>query len=195
MCVNEHLPLLKVPRTTLRDILKACTTVAPFLCPEGKLYRQVDNVALGSPMGVLFAQAFMSHVESSTMQSEGQIPSIYCKYYADIFVCVDKDNTLGRFRGQLQEFSVLKFTIEKSEGSRIPFLDVVVDGISARCITDVHRKPTDAGNCMNGKIEYIDRYKRNVINVYVGRAIRTCSSWELLHHELDRIRQIVENNN
>ena len=33
------------------------TTKASFRCPECKLYVQVDRVAMGSPLGVLFAQA------------------------------------------------------------------------------------------------------------------------------------------
>nr|XP_045585229.1 uncharacterized protein LOC123747237 [Procambarus clarkii] len=136
-------------------MLKVCTTEAPFLCPEGQLYLQVDGVAMGSPFEVLFPQAFMSHVESSVMEREGLNPIVYSRY-VDIFVCVDNDNTLKRLHDKLQEFSGLKFTVEKSEGARIPFLDVLDDGNSGRFITDVYRKPTDAGKCMNGKSESTD---------------------------------------
>nr|XP_045594998.1 uncharacterized protein LOC123756031 [Procambarus clarkii] len=126
-----------------QDMLKACTAEAPFLCSEGKLYLLVDVVATASSLWVLFAQAFMSHVESSIMQREGLNPSSYCRHVDDIFVFVDSDNTLESLYLKLREVSGLRFTVEKNERGRIPFLDVLVDGNSDIFVTDVYRKPTD----------------------------------------------------
>ncbi|XP_076057277.1 uncharacterized protein LOC143034816 [Oratosquilla oratoria] len=51
----------------------------PFRCPEGNLYVQQDGVAMGSPLGVLFAEAFMSALERSVFQDGELKPSIYCR--------------------------------------------------------------------------------------------------------------------
>ena len=49
--------------TDMCALLGLCTTKAPSRCPEGKLFYQKDGVAIGSPLGVLFAQSFMADVE------------------------------------------------------------------------------------------------------------------------------------
>ena len=58
--------------------------------PNGKLFYQVDGIAMGSPLGVLFAEAFMAHVEQAVLDS-GRVakPSLYCRYVDDILLDVD----------------------------------------------------------------------------------------------------------
>ena len=58
----------KLPRRILQALLCACTLEVSFCCPSGKIYYQVDGVAMGSPLGVLFANAFMSHVENQVLR-------------------------------------------------------------------------------------------------------------------------------
>ena len=109
---HRELPPPKMPRSIMRDLLLACTTKAPFRCPEGKLYVQKDGVAMGSPLGVLFAQAFMSHIEHLAIQNQIVKPHIYCRYIDDIFVCVENETHIERLRSSLQELSGLNFTVE-----------------------------------------------------------------------------------
>ncbi|XP_066943499.1 uncharacterized protein [Macrobrachium rosenbergii] len=59
---------LPISEGVLRDMLKASTTEAPFTSHRGKLFLQVDGVALGSPLGVLFANTYMATVEERTFQ-------------------------------------------------------------------------------------------------------------------------------
>ncbi|XP_076052765.1 uncharacterized protein LOC143032182 [Oratosquilla oratoria] len=73
---HDTLPPPKVPRPVLEDMLRACTKEAPFRCPSGKIYFQVDGVAMGSPLGVLFAQAYMCHVENSVLSSINPSPKM-----------------------------------------------------------------------------------------------------------------------
>ena len=54
---------LPIPENIMRDMLKTCTTKAPFRCQRGQIYRQTDGVYMGSPLGVLFAEAYMAEVQ------------------------------------------------------------------------------------------------------------------------------------
>ena len=47
---------------------------------------------------------------------------------------------------------------------------------------------------MNAASECPDRYKEGVIRTYVRRAVKTCSSWDLVNQELQRLRQLLVNN-
>ena len=60
---------IPIPENILRDLLKACTCEAPFMSHRGELYRQIDGIAMGSPLGVLFAEMYMAKVEARTFDS------------------------------------------------------------------------------------------------------------------------------
>ena len=191
---NQTIRPPKLPKRVLEQLLLSCTTEAPFRCPEGKLYVQVDGVAMGSPLGVLFAQAYMSYVESKVLLCEEVRPFMYYRYVDDIFVDAENADKLDLLRMKLEQESVLNFTVDHSVGQKLPFLDVMIDCSSGDFITDVYRKPTDLGRCMNGEGDVTDSYKSGVVRAYIRRALKNCSNWDLLHAELERVRKILVDN-
>jgi len=162
----------------------------------GPLYRclQVDGVAMGSPLGVLFAQAYMCFVESKVLKCDEVKPHMYYRYVDDIFVDVENDEKLDMLRVKLIQESVLNFTVDLSMTQKLPFLDLMIDASSGEFVTDVFRKPTDVGRCMNGEGDCTDSYKSGVMRAYIRRALKNCSTWELFHRELRRVRQILVDN-
>ena len=192
---NSELAPPEIPEHTMRAMLRLCTTKAPFRSPDGNLFYQTDGIAMGSPLGVLFAQAFMAHVEQVVLDSGNvEKPALYCRYVDDVLVDVNSLSHLSQLKTQLEQASGLKFTTELSVGDRINFLDVSLDGSCGTFKTSVFRKPTDMGRCLNGDSSCPDRYKESVISAYVTRAIKHCSSWTLLHVELRRVKQMLVNN-
>ncbi|XP_076048070.1 uncharacterized protein LOC143029258 [Oratosquilla oratoria] len=83
-CTTATTPHLNIPEKSLRSLLEICTKEAPFTWPNGKMYKQIDGVAMGSPLGVLFANFFMGTIETKFLAEVR--PSIYCRYVDDIFV-------------------------------------------------------------------------------------------------------------
>ena len=51
----------------------------------------------------------------------------------------------------LQDVSGLRFTIESSENGQLPFLDILVTLGEGKFETKVYIKPTNNGQCLNGK--------------------------------------------
>ena len=145
--VYEHssIPAPRVPKNVLKRMLEICTKDTAFRCPQGNMYHQIDGVAMGSPLGVLFAEAYMAHTESSALDSLTVKPHTYCRYIDDIFVDVDNEEQLLALKVALEEHSVLRFTTESSINHKIPFLDVEVNAPDGPFITSVYRKPTDTG--------------------------------------------------
>ena len=191
---HSELPPPSIPKSVMKEMLTICTTEVPFRCPEGKLYVQQDGIAMGSPLGVLFAQAFMSAVEDLAFQDGDVIPNLYCRYIDDIFVCSQSEERLDKLRSSLQEISSLKFSVELNVNGTLPFLDVLVDSTADSFATSVYRKPTNNDKCMNGNSECSDSYKKGVIRAYIKRAIKVCSSWHTLHKELEHVRQMLVDN-
>ena len=82
---NDDTPTLVVPEDALRALLRLCTMKAPFITHRGEMYTQVDGIAMGSPLGVLFADFYMGIIEERVF-SNHEKPAIYCRHVDDTFV-------------------------------------------------------------------------------------------------------------
>ncbi|XP_076045850.1 uncharacterized protein LOC143028097 [Oratosquilla oratoria] len=98
---SSPVPLLKLEEIHLRELLRICTQEVAFRCPRGKLYQQIDGVAMGSPLGVLFANFFMGSVEKEVFNRSGR-PLLY-GWYVDIFVRTTDSEEREHLRCLLQE--------------------------------------------------------------------------------------------
>ena len=147
------LPPLKLSKVILEKLLRACTTECPFRGPDGKLYVQKEGVAMGSPLGPLFANFYMCFIENKALSDATLAPSTYCRYVDDIFVEVRNQEHLRSVIASLEKHSVLRYTHENSVGNTLSFLDVLVDIRESKFITSVFRKPTNTGHVMNAKGE------------------------------------------
>ena len=185
--------VLKIPEHLLREQLLVCTTESPFYSHRGEVYRQVDGISMGSPLGVLFAEAYMAEVERRVMSSNPK-PRIYTRFRDDIMIAVDEDEEVDRLARELKANSVLNFTIELSNAGKLPYLDVLIMQQPDQYGTEVYVKPTNVGKCLNAQGECPDAYKRSVIAAYVRRALKYCMTWESIDRELNRVRQLLTNN-
>ncbi|XP_050709685.1 uncharacterized protein LOC126994416 [Eriocheir sinensis] len=190
---NDDTPSLDIPEPTLRSLLECCTKEAPFTCPRGNKYQQVDGVAMGSPLGVLMANFFMGCIEEEAFKTTKR-PDIYCRYIDDIFIKTTSTEDAEHLRRLLQELSGLNFTIEHSTNGSMPFLDILVKQDQDAFNTAVYVKATNPGHCLNGRSECPKRYKDSTIGAYIRRALTHCSNWQQVHHEIDRSTQVLLNN-
>ena len=53
---DDVTPRLNILENSLRRLLQICTKEAPIRDQRGNLWKQIDGVAMGSPLGVLFAK-------------------------------------------------------------------------------------------------------------------------------------------
>ena len=72
---------LNLTKTDLVDLLSVATKGQLFQV-SGALYEQTDGVAMGSPLGPLLANVFMSHIEES-LEREDKLPAFYRRYVDD----------------------------------------------------------------------------------------------------------------
>ena len=61
-----------IPEQTLRNLLNICTKEAPFRHIDGSIYKQIDGIAMGSPLGCIFANFYMASLEIETLR---QLPN------------------------------------------------------------------------------------------------------------------------
>ena len=191
---DETTPSLPIPEDCLRRLLKLCTMSAPFITHKGEMYTQIDGVAMGSSLGVLFADFYMGVIEERVFSNQPK-PDIYCRYVDDTFVKTDSPEKVEELRRCFEESSALRFTSESSDNGHLPFLDVKVSqGSDNKFSTEVYRKSTNLGLCLNGESECPERYKKSAISAYTRRALTHCSTWPSTTKEFENATQILVNN-
>ena len=189
---NDAKPPPKIHRNVLKELLYLCTTKVPFKHINGKIYIQIDGVTMGSPLGPTFANYYMADLKNKVLNEKK--PPIYARYVDDIFI-VSKIDDLINLKEEMENNSKLKFTYEEPVNGTLPFLDILVTKQDYNIKTTVYKKKTDVGKCLNYKSECTERYKEAVMKAYINRTIQVCSSWELADEEIERITQILVNNN
>ena len=158
---------------------------------QEKVYRQVDGVAMGSPLAPTLANLFMAHHEQTWTQSQ-HAPLTYFRYVDDIF-CIFEGSVENEQHSKFLEHlnsrhENLTFTIDV-EPSTLPFLDVCVESHDGTLNLSVFRKPTYTGLLLNFRATCPMQWKRGLIACFVSRAFRICNSWSSLHKEFHIIRK------
>ena len=91
----------------------------------GKFYKQVDGVAMGSPLGPTLTNAFLVYFEKNWLQNRSSDfkPHYYRRYVDDLFVLLPSPEHLEAFQYFLNgRQAKMSFTIENEKQNRMPFL-------------------------------------------------------------------------
>ena len=191
---SEHLPPPPIPETTLRDLLRLCTTCTPFNFMN-KTYLQRDGVSMGSPLGPTFADFYMSALENHVLsQDKVSNPLFYVRYVDDILAIFNSKRHINYFIRRLSNNSILKFTSEIMENNEFHFLDVKITVRNSKIFTGVFIKETDKGTYAHYDSHTLLNYKISVIKYLVRRAVKYCDSWFAINQEINRLKQIFVNN-
>ena len=153
-------------------------------------YRQVDGLAMGSPPAPYLANIWLSHYDPTI--SDGA--RLYQRYMDDILTVICRNELAEKLAQINQLHGNLKFTSESESEGRLPFLDLCIVHRDNKVYTTWYTKPTDTGLIMNFHAVAPRRYKRAVVQGFVHRIFRACSSWEAFHESLTRAKQVLERN-
>uniref|UniRef100_A0A5K4F1X7 Reverse transcriptase domain-containing protein n=1 Tax=Schistosoma mansoni TaxID=6183 RepID=A0A5K4F1X7_SCHMA len=123
--ISKNFPLFPIPSPFLKDLLLLCTANVQFTF-EGEYFRQVDGVAMGSPLGPLLAEVFMSYVENMTSDLIGET-TLYRRYMDDILIICDKHFDVYRLLDKLNGVqNDIVMTHEPESNGQLAFLDILL---------------------------------------------------------------------
>ena len=84
--ILENKKDLKFSENELTKLFRFATAQTHFYF-DGKIFDQVDGVAMGSPLGPALANLFMGYYEQKWLESDqGRLVKFYCRYVDDIFL-------------------------------------------------------------------------------------------------------------
>ena len=150
------------------------------------MYRQIEGVSMGSPLGPILVNIFVGFQERLLFEKFPK-PFIYLRYVDDSFVSFRSRNDALLFFDKLNDLhSSLSLTI------KLPFLDVLVE----RCdsfLTSVYRKPTFTGLYLSWDSFASRSRKLNLIRCLSFRALNICCESKI-EDELKVIKETFINN-
>ena len=164
---------------------------------DGKHYKQIDGVAMGSPLGPVLASIFMCHIEEIIFNQCPQTfrPVFYKRYVDDTFVLFQTKVAAEQFLDFANDLHPnINFTIEYENHDCLPFLDILIKRSNLHFSTSVYRKPTDTGLGSNFYSSCFFNFKLNSIRTLLHRAYSLCSDWMNFHVEVDYLRKYFRDN-
>ena len=183
-------------RSQFIKLLSLCVKNCHFIF-HGRIYQQIDGVAMGSPLGPLFANIFMSFHEKSWLYNCPSIfkPILYRRYVDDCFLLFRSLDHVPLFLNYLnRQHPNISFTSELEKDGKLPFLDVDITRLNGKFSTSVYRKPTFTGLFTNFHSFIPLAYKRYLISCLLYRIYNLCSSYENFHTQLEVIRKLFNLN-
>ena len=94
---------------------------------DDKLYRQIDGMSMGSPLGPLFANIFLSHYESEWLSNSPITPFLYRRYVDDTLWLLPPDSHLSLLMIYMNtRHTNMLFTYESESNDSINFIGLTI---------------------------------------------------------------------
>ena len=182
------------PKTVFVKLLKFSTS--GLFMYKNSLFRQVDGVAMGSPLGPSIANFFLGHLEENKLFTNGNInPKLYVRYVDDIFAVFGKNESFQPFLNHINsQHPNIKFTVEESVNNVLPFLDTCIELKGDYFESFVYRKKTNTNVLLNAEATCPANWKRSVIFGAINRAKMICKSHHLFLKEVSKLKSIFASN-
>ena len=170
--ILENTKDLKFLENELTKLFRFATSQTHFYF-DGKIFAQVDGVAIGCPLAPAWANLFMGYNEQKWLESgHGRLVKFYRRYVDDIFCLFENEHQTLIFLKFLNiQHPNLNFTIEKENIKQLPFLDVL-NTCSDKLITSVYRKSTFTRLLQNYNSFVPFTYKKGLIKTLIDRSFR-----------------------
>ena len=184
------------PKSTFKKLLEYAT--GGYFLYKDQLYTQIDGVSMGSPLGPTLSNFFMAYIENKLLSAESDLnPRIYFRYVDDIFCVFDSHVDQSTFLDSLNNLHPnIEFTCEVGP-QKLAFLDCMItlpEGDNLPVSTEVYRKSTNTNVLLNYNALCPIKWKLGLMTCLINRAYTVCSSWELFHNELEKLKDIFSSN-
>ena len=188
---NDHPPITKEVFVKLMHLATECM----FLFKD-ELYKQVDGIALGSPLDCTMANFILGHLETLIFKDlMSYNPKLYVRYIANVFAVFDNVNTCLSFLNILNsQYDNIKFTIKKCTNT-LQFLDVGIKISENTVDTWVWRKPTNTDLFLNFAAICPIKWKSGLVFCMLHRAKLICLSDSLFFREVEILKSLFLANN
>ena len=185
---------LKLQERDLFKLLETATSESSSIF-DYLLYKQVDGVAMGSPLDRTLVNAFLCHYEKEWLDNCSiHFKPVMCKRYVDdIFVLFSSKEHLQLFVDYMnKQHKCLKFTSEAENDNSFSFLDMKITRHNQQFKASVYRKPIFSDTHYES---YADQtYKKSLIDTLLFCCFSICSDYTSFHLKVENLGEILTKN-
>ena len=182
---DEKLIDTKLSKRALKKLLlDACKKTAFSF--NNVIYEQIDGVSMGSSLGPTLANVIMTELEKAVVDQliESGMIKFYIRYVDDTLVLAKPEN-FNDIQSKMNSFDKnLQFTIDRFPDDKVHFLDISID----KTRTDLFYKPTHTGQYCHFTSQTPWRLRTAWVKALYHRALKICSTAELLSKQLNKIK-------
>ena len=176
--ICEHADNTKLPPAVLKELLSLCTENTNFIF-DSVVYRPIDGVAVGSPLGPILANIFMTTLEKQRKMDDIIAKKTYYKRYVDDTFVLCKNRTDAE--SILNEINAphpnIHFTMECEQSNTLSFFDLKIRRLQDGSIEKtIYHKPTWSGQYFNfssfSSIQYKKALSKLLHTAYIGYVLK-----------------------
>ena len=178
-------------------LLRCCLQESYFTFNK-QIYKQIDGVSMGSPLGPIIANIFMNDFETKHMDKLTELGvKSWDRFVDDTFTIInDKQNAESILNFLNEQHHTIKFTMEKEESNTINFLDIKIKRKNDLTLTTLtYRKPTFTGVMLNWNSLTSIKYKTGLIRCLLDRSDKIFSSEKQKAIEKEQLKTLLLRNN
>ena len=192
---REKLIKTKLKRKEMKELLEICTKELHFSF-NGKMYKQVDGVVMGNPLGPVIANIFMVELENSKVPTLSSMLKKWMRYVDDTVSFVKEDQIENVLRILNSHHKDIKFTHEEEENYELPFLDILLKKKEDNTLKlKVYRKETCSNIYIHWNSFAPDQWKIGTLEGMFKRAYTVCSEEADLREETNFLEKVFRNIN
>ena len=161
----------------------------------GVYYKQLDGVAMGSPVSPVVADIFMDELEKKAFEQLQAPPRIWHRFVDDVISVMNSSDEALLLDHLNEQHPRITFTMERENEGKMPFMDVLFKrGEEDKLDRAVYRKPTHTGRCLSFDSHHPTSVKRGIVRVFVDRVIKVCSDEKSKKGEIGHIMGEMQGN-
>ena len=178
--------------SSLGSLLKICVTQVQFLF-NNEFYSQIDEVAMGSPLGPILADIYVGYIERVTPSIDVDV-FYFGRYVDDILVMAKNKESIVDLCNQLNSVDPdIQFTTELEVCGSIPFLDINIHKEDFSLKFAWYHKDTWTGTLLHYSSFVPFSWKSGLLKGFKNRILRICSP-EFLQSALNELSAVFKNN-
>ena len=182
----------------------SCVKVSKPLLPPFPLHfrktavikKMKQQCLMGSSLAPALANLFMGHHEKRWLENYNSGIEFYCRYVDDTFALFNTEQDASSFFSYINsQHPNIKFTMEREENLKLPFLDVLLDNHNNQgIITSVFHKKTYTGLLTNYFSFAPFSYKLGLVRTLVDQTFKINNTWAGFHLDINSLTKTLERN-